>query len=177
MPRCRGPVRPARCASATFPATQVRRSTPRGAQDSLRSPPPGHQRPEPGTRAPTDARCSRAAGNAGRQYSPAPLESPCKSATRANALEQPSDQRPDSPAGLRAVVRKGLADGLGTARLLPRRNVQSLCVKLLVERPVVGGEPGQVAGVLDGVRVSALAPLEAGAGADVHVPACRPAPL
>lgn len=31
---------------------------------------------------------------------------------------------------------------LGTLRLLPRRNVQPLCVEPLVERPVVGGEPG-----------------------------------
>jgi len=57
------------------------------------------------------------------------------------------------------------------------RNVQPLCVKPLVERPVVGGEPGQLGGVLDGVRVHPLAPIEAGAGADVHMPACGPAPL
>ena len=69
------------------------------------------------------------------------------------------------------------ADRLGTLVLLPRRNVQPLCAKPLVERPVAGGEPGQVGGVLDGMRVHALAPHEAGAGADVHVPACGPAPL
>jgi hypothetical protein len=79
--------------------------------------------------------------------------------------------------GARALAGATSADGLGTLRSLPRRNVQPLCVKPLVERPVVGGEPGQVAGVLDGVRVGVLAPLEAGAGADVHVPACGPAPL
>ena len=61
--------------------------------------------------------------------------------------------------------------------MLPGRNVQPLCVKLFVERPVVSGEPCQLAGVLDGMRVHALAQLEAGAGTDVHVPACGPAPL
>jgi hypothetical protein len=61
--------------------------------------------------------------------------------------------------------------------VLPRGDVQSLCVKPLIERPVVGGEPGQAGGVVDGVRVHVLVPLEAGAGADVDVPACGPAPL
>ena len=56
--------------------------------------------------------------------------------------------------------------------MLPRRNVKPLCVELLVERLVVGGEPGQVGGVVDGVRVDVLVPLEAGAGADVGVPPC-----
>jgi hypothetical protein len=61
--------------------------------------------------------------------------------------------------------------------VLPWRDVQPLGVKLLVERLVVGGEPGQLGGVRGGVRVGALAPLEAGAGADVRVPAGGPAPL
>src|SRR5271168_5468342 len=69
------------------------------------------------------------------------------------------------------------ADWLGARHLLPWRNVQPLCAKLLVERPVVSGEPCQLTGVLDGVPVHALALLEAGASADVPVPACGPAPL
>jgi hypothetical protein len=40
--------------------------------------------------------------------------------------------------------------------LLPGRNVQPLCVKLLVERHVVCGEPCQFTGVLNGARVDAL---------------------
>ncbi len=61
--------------------------------------------------------------------------------------------------------------------MLPGLNVQPLCVKLLVERPVASGEPCQLTGVLDGVPVHALALLEAGASADVRVPACGPVPL
>ncbi len=84
-----------------------------------------------------------------------------------------------APLDVRRTLVRGCAsaDRLGTLVLLPRRHVQPLCVKPLVERPVVGGEPGQLGGVLDGVRVNALAPLEAGAGADVQVPACGPALL
>src|SRR5271169_3253607 len=84
-----------------------------------------------------------------------------------------------APLDVRRTLVRGCAsaDKLGTLVLLPWRNVQPLCVKPLVERPVVGGEPGQLAGVLDSVRVHALAPLEAGADTDVHVPACGPAPL
>ena len=59
----------------------------------------------------------------------------------------------------------------------PWRNVQPLCIELLVERPVMSSESGQVGGVADGVRIHVLAPIETGAGADVHVPACGPAPL
>src|SRR5277367_3201077 len=84
---------------------------------------------------------------------------------------------PPANSGLLVVGGCAGADWLGARHLLPGRNVQPLCVKLLVERPAVSGEPGQLTGVLDGVPVHALALLEAGAGADVLVPACGPAPL
>ena len=42
------------------------------------------------------------------------------------------------------------------------RSRRSTRVELFVEGPVMGGEPRQLVGGLDGVRVPALAPLEAG---------------
>src|SRR5437764_781608 len=69
------------------------------------------------------------------------------------------------------------ADRSGAPHGLPRRDLEPLRVELLVERQMVGGEPRQLVGGLDGVRIATLALLEAGAGADVRVPACRPPPL
>ena len=75
------------------------------------------------------------------------------------------------------TVRASPAALSGARRGFRRRDVEPLGVEPLVERPVMGGEPGQLVGVRDGVRVSAVALLDAGAGSDIRVPAGGPSPL
>src|SRR5829696_3363670 len=76
------------------------------------------------------------------------------------------------PSALRRRTRRvAPADRSRARHWLPRRDVEPVRVELLVERHVVGGEPRQLVGGLDGVRVATLALLEAGAGTDIRVPA------
>jgi hypothetical protein len=94
------------------------------------------------------------------------------------AVENPSSAaRPSLSRRREGCKGRRVLIGREADRWFPRRHVEPLHMELLVEPQVIGGEPRQLVGAPDTVRISALALLEARAGADVRVPAGGPPPL